>query len=183
MDVASVVLACSLFGNDALIEGIIRAESAAAPMHVRAHDSVVGFPFESPAEALVAIRSIRDDERAVHVGWMGINPEDARDFNVRPDQLFDPCMSVAIGSELLSRYAVACGATPAQPQVGCALRKYATMLGREPDLFATNVMFERRADEVEPLGRDAPGERASVLYDLKHGESTGAIFFAPSSGE
>lgn len=181
MDVASLILACSFFGQDALVEGIIRAESAAQPMYVRAQGAPIGFPFESRDEALGMVRQLRENGQTAHVGLMGVTPKDAQSFGVPVDKLFDPCMSIAVGSELLSRYSVQCGGTESQPRVGCALNKYARMLGREPDHFATTVLFEKRSVSVNDPQDDAPSEKSTVHFQMDGADSVGSIFFTTPS--
>lgn len=109
MDILTLVLACSLHLDDALVTALIHQVSDDNPLLVGdlvtldTHDHLT-----SIAEAKAAVADILKRGGRPAVGLMGIPISWAARFGHSPDDLFDACTNIAIGSAVLSEYAHGC---------------------------------------------------------------------------
>jgi hypothetical protein len=112
MDMLTIALACSLYPDAALVETIVRDAS-------RGHVFFVGDTVKletydhatSAAEAQKIVARVRAAGGNPVVGLMGIPPAWAERFCKGPDQLFDACANIAVGTAMLARFDRQCRAS------------------------------------------------------------------------
>jgi hypothetical protein len=115
LDVLSLILACSLHSDDALVRVMVDVQSAGNVYFVgnlatlKTRDDLT-----SAAAALKAADDIAGHGGRPAVGLLGVPLEWAAYFGRTPADLFDACTNIAIGTAMFSEYEAAC-APPRPP--------------------------------------------------------------------
>ena len=142
MDVVTLILACSLYPDDALVRALISVQSQDNPYFVgdlatlKTSDRLM-----SPDAAMVETEAISRKDGRPAVGLLGIPIDWAGRFDKEPRELFDPCTNIAVGTAMLSEFETECrpkGSSKVRKHSGrnggnalrsCVLRKFAQGLG------------------------------------------------------
>ncbi len=161
MDVFAAVFACSLHGDGELVRAIVD-NAHDDPLFVLDPDAPPE-EVEAPrtrAEGVVLLRSALAAGRRPLVGLLQVPAPWAFDFGRSPEELFNPCINVAIGSAMLSAYDYACARAGGRPGKGlplrreCVLRRYAEALGLADLPMVVSLNLRSVAVDASPA--DAP---------------------------
>jgi hypothetical protein len=197
VDLLTVALACSLYPDPVLVETLIRDASGGQHLYF-VGDAVKLDTYDqasSTAEAQKIIAHVRSTGGRPVVGLMGIPLEWADRFGKVPDDLFDGCTNVAVGTAMLSRFASQCRPSlqrrgraarrrrPAARDVlrSCVLAHFGRELGIQN--FVEGTMREvpqppsstGRGSLVGASAHDARAAGGVVLFD--ESARTGTLFF------
>jgi hypothetical protein len=161
MHVLAAILTCSLHGDDALVRAIVdNVHDNPFAIVTPELDPDTEAASNAPQTLDAAVAQLR--EVTAHggeplLGLMQVPIAWASAFGRNPEDLFDPCINISIGSAMLSGFDYACapvrqahmqrssrtGTSSAQPlRRTCVVRKYAEAIGM-PDL-ATVVTLDLR---------------------------------------
>jgi hypothetical protein len=164
MDLLTVIVACSLHPDDALVRAIIDVQSAG---HVYFVGDLSSLESNDSARDLAAARAlvekVRDRGHRAALGLLGLPPEWAEAFSRPVEALWDACTNVAVGTARLSEYDYQCRATDrkrrhrhAASHRACILRRFATDLVLPP-VFVGEVLSRahRAAPNVKPASTAA----------------------------
>jgi hypothetical protein len=138
VDIAALLLACSVHPDDALLSSIAYVHGRGAPYAVidvslqpaeQDDDGLVRTPSSSAARALVD-RILSTGGEPV-LGLLPARPEWATEFGKAVDDLLDPCGAVEVASAKLSAFDYVCRTRGSQrgQRRGCTLELYGRSLG------------------------------------------------------
>jgi hypothetical protein len=171
MHVLAAILTCSLHGDDALVRAIVdnvhdNPFAIVTPELDPDTDAASSAPQTLDA-AVAQLREVTAHGGEPLLGLMQAPVAWASAFGRSPEDLFDPCINVSIGSAMLSAFDYACarsagaGAPKTTPapgfasRRGCALRRYAQAI-QMPEL-TTVVALTLRYQRATPAPvSDAP---------------------------
>jgi hypothetical protein len=171
MTLLAAVLTCSLHNDDALVRAIADNAHDNPYAIVNLEVDPDEIPAPTPPRTLDAAVAQLNDLLAQGItpviGLMQVPVTWAASFGREPQELFDPCINVSIGSAMLSAYDYACTHTkrpghPTKPpgpraRRACVLHRYAEAVGM-PDL-ETVVRLELRYQHAPP----APAADSPIL--------------------
>jgi|GEM_PF-3125021 len=109
MDILTIVLACSLHFDDQLVTALVHKVSNDNPLMVgdlvtlTTHDHLT-----SVAEAKAVVDDIIKHGGRPAVGLLGVPTTWAARYGRTPDELFDACTNIAVGTAALSEFAHQC---------------------------------------------------------------------------
>jgi hypothetical protein len=108
MDILMLMLSCSLIQDDALVRSIMYVQSENYIYYVGdiAGEVVPQYP-NTLADAEKAMEIIHRRGGKALIGLMGIPEDVALEYNLKPSDLFDPCINIHIGTSILSSIKVA----------------------------------------------------------------------------
>lgn len=113
MDVLAVVLACSLYPDDELLQVLVEIQSGANKFFVGDLATLeTSDRLTTVADALRVSSDIEKRGGRPAVGLTGIPISWAANFAREPSELFDPCVNVAIASAALAEYYDRCASPP-----------------------------------------------------------------------
>jgi hypothetical protein len=124
VDLLTAVLTCSLYFDDHLVRAIINATSA-GNSHFVGYIAPKAIVFEQPTSleaARGALTRVVSAGGRPSLGLMGVPAAWAERFGKRPDQLFDDCLNIAVGTSMLTRFEAQCRAS-LQPARGLGRRR------------------------------------------------------------
>ncbi len=170
MDVASAILACSLYFDDDLVHAVVESSSRGNAYYV--HDIAgVGSDAETQPraidDAMVRAGDMRVNGGRLILGLMSLPVDWVNSFGRPLRDAFDPCVNISIGTAMLSRFAYECRR---QPRLGphglysatdtqvCVAKKYAGAIGMPEfeEVIALNIFFRQGQPRVVADGADAP---------------------------
>jgi hypothetical protein len=165
MDVLAAILMCSLHDDQPIVRAIVD-NAQANPFAVLTPDRDASTPSPPASTYEAAVAQLRD--ATAHglrplLGLMQVPPDWADMFGRAPEDLFDPCVNVSIGTAMLSAFDYECRraktrsppTAPSPTRRTCVARRYAVAV-RMPDLEAV-VALELRSHAVDPVEpADAP---------------------------
>jgi hypothetical protein len=139
MDLLAVVLACSLYPDDALVQAIAQSNSRGNPFAV-SDASLEAPPLDGLAapsslvEATARVRDIAAHGGRPVVGLMQLPLPWVEAFGRRLEEAFEPCMNIALGSAMMDEFDRECSEakTPKGPPTrrrSCMAHRYAEALG------------------------------------------------------
>jgi hypothetical protein len=167
----AALLSCSLYADDALV--------AAIADNVEQNPLSIVTPDEhSDSDAAAAAPSTIDQARAKLgeiltrggsplVGLMQVPPAWARTFGREPEELFDACVNVSIGTAMLSEFDYACARHVQTTRAGavrravadshrrCVADRYADAIGM-PEVSTVVTLSLRYSRLVAAVANDAP---------------------------
>jgi hypothetical protein len=159
MDVLAAILMCSLHDDEPIVRAIVD-NAQANPFAVLTPDRDASTPSPPASTYEAAVAQLRD--ATAHglrplLGLMQVPPEWAELFGRAPEDLFDPCVNVSIGTAMLSAFDYECRRAKTRapptalspPRRTCVARRYALAV-RMPDLEAV-VALELRSHAVDPV--------------------------------
>jgi hypothetical protein len=166
MDLASLILACSVHADDALLLSVARVHSHGNPfvvinVNVGVLDgqddplAVMAAPSSLEAARLAAVRVQALGGEAV-LGLLPVRSDWASDFEKVPEELFDPCSNIAVASAKISEFDYLCRSKglrfDAASRRACTLDRY----GHALDLPGLRrVVFVELLAPAD-LGQDVP---------------------------
>lgn len=140
MDILIFILTCSFVNDDALIRSIINVQSSAYVYYVGDSSGAVftAYP-ETLDEAKKALLYVRRNGGNALIGLMGVPSNLAMKYGYQPEELFDPCVNVKVGTAILS-------AMETTRPKGVSLRthlskNYGQLLGYSGNEFAKTVLL------------------------------------------
>ncbi len=153
MDIAALLLACSVHTDDALLSSIAYVHGRGSPYAVidvgsqglEQDDAGIVRTALSPAAARAAAERIVSIGGEPVLGLLPARPEWASEFSKELADLFDPCGSIEVASAKISEFDYSCRSRGSQRTL------------------------QRRACTLELYGRslDLPGLRQAVVADLR----------------
>lgn len=182
MDILTLVLACSLHFDDQLVTALIHKVSDDNPFLVgdlvtlKTLDHLTSIDQARAAVAEILIHGGRPA-----VGLMGVPISWAARFGRTPDELFDACTNISVGSAALSTYAHQCSphavlrpATRRRPDArlsprrlvrlrSCILRRLGDDLNAVGYVDAVLAEIATRASQPADDGSDPPGAASPIL--------------------
>lgn len=172
MDLLSLVTACAIAFDPAVMHGLIWHESAGEPWRYRVPGEAADHRFAGMAEAIAAANEAQarlraDDPHAtLRVGLTGLEV-DLGAATAEPNRaMVEPCVNVVIASTRLARLAERCGerTAPGGDPTGCALAVWRGSW-EDPDwAFADAVLIEVALGAI-PNPPLPPAEPAAGLAD------------------
>jgi hypothetical protein len=141
MDIAALLLACSVHADDALLLSTAYVYGRGSPyvvvdvsLDARDGEDALGVQSipSSPAAARAAVERILASGGDPVLGLLPARPAWATEFGKTADDLLDPCSAIAIASAKLSEFDYTCRSRGSQRGVqrrGCTLDLYAHQLG------------------------------------------------------
>jgi hypothetical protein len=164
MNVIAAILTCSLYTDDALVRAIVD-NAHDNPLAIFTPDLDPGSGSLSSAPetletAAAQLREITTHGGRALVGLMQIPVAWASTFGRAPQDLFDPCINLSIGSAMLSEFDYACARTKVSQSSqlvaarrACVLPRYAEAI-RMPELVTVAILGIR--NHRAPLPSDVP---------------------------
>ena len=143
MDVVTLILACSLYPDDALVRALVGVQSQDNPYFVGDLATLkTSDRLTSPDAAMAETDAISRRDGRPAAGLLGIPIDWAFQFAKEPRELFDPCTNIAVGTAMLSEFETEClhpkasakvrnqpGRTRSKTARSCVLRRFARGLG------------------------------------------------------
>lgn len=151
MDLLTAILACSLYpSDDALVRAIAQSNSHGNQFAVidaaSTADAEAPPPEPRSLEAAMArLEAIQGQGGRPLLGWMQLPLGWVTMFGRKPRDAFDPCVSVSIGTAMLSAFDYECGSDP-------AVRRSARAKGRGPQHREPAPLSSRRDCIVRKYG-------------------------------
>jgi hypothetical protein len=108
MDILMLILTCSLIKDDVLVRSIIWVQSDNHAYYVGDQNGGLQPQYSetlSDAERALAIIHRRGGKALI--GLMGISEDVAAGYSLSPEDLFDPCINIKIGTSILSSISAA----------------------------------------------------------------------------
>lgn len=182
----AVILACSVYVDDALVRALIEVSShgnryAVVDPGVSSMDEPTATPPDNVEGAVRQARELRRAGRRPLLGLMPVPAEWAGLFGRPTSELFEPCTSVSIATAMMSRFERECAGSSergrergkrARTVAGldrtraCVVQRYGEAVGISalPEIVTLELSLERR----RPLGRDGPPEDPDrILLDTR----------------
>jgi hypothetical protein len=167
----AALLACSLYADDALVAAIVDNVEQ-NPFSIVSPDDTSD-PNSSPVaptsleEARAKLREVVAHGGSPLLALMQVPPDWARTFGREPEELFDACVNVSIGTAMLSEFDYACAGHVRSARAGavrlegadsrrrCIADRYADAIGM-PEV-STVVTLDLRYSRSRPaIASDAP---------------------------
>jgi hypothetical protein len=195
MDILTIVLACSLHFDDDLVVALVHKVSSDNPLLVgdlvslETHDHLTTI-----AEAKAVIQDILRQGGRPAVGLLGIPVTWAARYGRSPDELFDACTNIAVGSAALSEYASQCSPRhrpgtskevrhPSRRaldrQRRCILRRLGDDLGASGFVEAVLPEISSARSAQRDSDKDPPPASSSIAAPLDSESSAGQTAAAP----
>lgn len=139
MDILMLILTCSLFHDDALVRSIIWVQSDNHAYYVGDQNGALPPQYlETYPDAEKALANIHKLGGKALVGLMGIPEDIATEYGLKPEDLFDPCTNIKVGTSILSSILL-----PSKIVKGTRrniLTQYFERLGLKDNLFVDLVL-------------------------------------------
>jgi hypothetical protein len=166
MDVLAAILTCSLHADDALVRAIIdNAHDNPLAIFTPDLDPATGSLSSTPetlGTAVAQLGEITSHGGRALVGLMQIPVAWASTFGREPQDLFDPCINLSIGSAMLSEFDYWCARAKASQsnqlvasRRACVLPRYAEAI-RMPELVTVAMLGIRHRGAPPVLPSDVP---------------------------
>jgi hypothetical protein len=166
MNVIAAILTCSLYTDDALVRAIVdNAHDNPLAIFTPDLDPGSGSLSSAPETLEAAVAQLR--EVTTHggrplVGLMQVPVVWASTFGREPQDLFDPCINLSIGSAMLSEFDYACARAKVSQSSqlvaarrACVLPRYAEAI-RMPELVTVAMLGIRHHRAPPALPSDVP---------------------------
>ena len=115
MDLVTLVLACSVYPNNSVVNAMVEINSHNNPYMIS------GQPFKTESQALIKASGLKDSGASFEIGlmqipdfWMSQNPTDL-------DDLLRPCKNMVLATQILNKLVGECDGSES-----CALSMYKT---------------------------------------------------------
>jgi hypothetical protein len=153
MDILMLILTCSLIQDDVLVRSIIWVQSDNHAYYVG--DQNGGLPpqySETFSDAERVLANIHRRGGKALIGLMGIPENIAAGYDLKPEDLFDPCTNIKIGTSILSSISAASGNVKGIRKN--ILIQYSEMLGLKDNLLVDLVLnvassFDKSSDDSD----------------------------------
>ncbi len=170
MNILAAVLTCSLHADDALVRAIVDNAHGNPYMLINPEldpeAAALAIPPRTPDAAITQLNDLLAQGVEPLVGVMQVPVAWAATFGRKPDDLFDPCINITVGSAMLSAYDYDCAhlkaSVPLPKSTGapharrlCVLHRYAEAI-RVPDLETVVTLDLRFQHAPLPSPADAP---------------------------
>jgi hypothetical protein len=205
MDLASVLLACSLHQDDSLLLAVAYAHSQGNPYAVTNVNLSVLDSQDEPQSLLnppLSLEAARVETGRIIVAGgdpiVGLLPARlawAHELGKQSDDLFEPCANVAVVSAKISEFDYQCRhrhrSANARPRRTCTLQRYADSLGLgglDEVVLALLVPVKAPESISRALASTKFPEPLTVIFDLFFGQSkreptrTPEARYAPAAG-
>jgi hypothetical protein len=144
MDVLMWIMICSLFPDNTLVQSIINAESNAYQYHMSDSSGIFAAANERivPDDLKTAKKLLAEMQRRGArplIGLMGVPAELAAKYGLRPEELFDPCTNIKVGTAILSELSEGLSRGPMFRSA--LLRKYSSLLGYSNKDYLVNSVL------------------------------------------
>ena len=106
-------MACSLYADDSLVEALAHVHSRENPHFVMDAAGVSGNSPASLASAKAELARIEAAAGRPLLGLLAVPASAAVAYGKVPEDLFDPCTNIAVGTAMLSQFAYECSGAPA----------------------------------------------------------------------
>jgi hypothetical protein len=167
----AALLACSLFADDALVAAIAdnveQNPLSILTLEGRSDPNAAPAPPETLEQARSIVRELIAHGGSPLLGVMQVPPAWALTFGREPEDLFDACVNVSIGTAILSEFDYACaraarGGTVAkaisagvEARRRCVLDRYSNAIGM-PEVSTVVALSLRYSRPRTDLASDAP---------------------------
>lgn len=170
MDMVTLILACSLYPNNALPYAIIQTGSAGNPLTVRTRHTQKSF--KKVSAAITYTQHALDRGEPV---WVGVMQLSSRWFTqqqpkVSLAELFEPCKNVVLATSVLNQLTHRCQMeiqnTPQLSLTECVLSQYETGHATSGTAYAAQVLAYAKNHSFTQLVKKArdPGMVAAVAH-------------------
>jgi len=183
MDILTIVLACSLHFDDQLVTALVHKVSNDNPLLV---GDLVTLTTHDHLTSVEAARAVVDDiikhGGRPAVGLLGVPIAWAARYGRTPDELFDSCTNIAVGTAALSEYARQCTphrsreTTPGKPrtpsrrtldrQRACILEQLGDALGASGYVTAVLAEIASRRERQADVSTDPPAATSAIDVPL-----------------
>jgi hypothetical protein len=199
MDILTIILACSLHFDDDLVAALVHKVSSDNPFLVgdlvtlETHDHLTTI-----VEAKAAVQDILRHGGRPAVGLLGIPVTWASRYGRSPDELFDACTNIAVGTAALSEYASQCSPRrrgsglskqvqhpsrrALERQRRCILRRLGDDLGASGFVEAVLPEISSVRSAQRDGDKDPPPASSSIVAPIDSESSAGQTTAAPVSG-
>jgi hypothetical protein len=163
MDVLAAILTCSLHGDDALVRAIVdNAHDNPFAVLTPELDAATDPQPHTLDAAVAQLKAAAADGGEPRLGLMQVPAPWASAFGRKPQDLFEPCINISIGTAMLSEFDYVCAKSkPTQAPAAaaarraCTLRLYAEAI-RMPELVTVAMLGIRYQRAPPTLPSDAP---------------------------
>lgn len=140
MDLVTLVLACSVYPNNAVVNAMVQINSQNNPYVIS------GEPFKTAPEALAKVDQLKAAGSAFEIGLMQI-PDFwlQEEKSVSLDELLRPCKNMVLATQILNKLTDECNGSQT-----CALSLYKTHDKTAGLSYATQVMDYANAHPIVP---------------------------------
>jgi hypothetical protein len=115
MDLVTMILACSVYPDNSIINSMVQANTQNNPLVIS------GQPYKTAQEALNTAKKLRDENTSFEIGLMQIPDSLIKNKPVSMSELLRPCKNMLIATQILNQLQLECNGSEA-----CALSKYKT---------------------------------------------------------
>jgi hypothetical protein len=129
MDLVTMILACSVYPNNSVVNAMVEINSQNNPYVVS------GEPFKTSAQALAKVDQLKAAGASFEVGLMQIPDFWLQEKPVSFHELLRPCKNMVVATQLLNKLVDEC-----QGSETCALSMYKTNDKADGLNYATQVM-------------------------------------------
>jgi soluble lytic murein transglycosylase-like protein len=129
MDLITLIMACSVYTDNAIVNAMIQLNSSNAPLMVS------GTPYKTPAEALDVAKNLKEEGRPFAIGLMQIPSFWLEDKPVSLSELLRPCKNVVLATQILNDAAVQCNG-----ETACALSTFKTGNAKDGIDYANQII-------------------------------------------
>jgi hypothetical protein len=116
MDLMTMILACSMYSDNAVVNAMANQNSNSNPLVIS------GKPFPTEQAALDYAKQLQTQGKTFYIGLMQIPSFWFPDYNVSLKELLRPCKNIVIATQILIKTQEAC----ADNSQTCALSMYQT---------------------------------------------------------
>lgn len=139
MDLLTMILACSVYPNNAVVNAMVQINSQNSPYMIS------GEPFKTPEKALAKVDQLKASGQAFEIGlmqipdfWLGQKP-------VSLNELLRPCKNMVLATQILNKLTDECDGSET-----CALSLYKTNDKSAGLSYATQVVEYAKSHPVVP---------------------------------
>jgi hypothetical protein len=139
MDILMLILTCSLFHDDALVRSIIWVQSDNHVYYVGTQNGALPPQYlETYPDAEKALVNIHKLGGKALIGLMGLPEDIATEYGLKPEDLFDPCTNIKVGTSILSSISVS--SKNVKEVRRNVITQYSDRLGIKDNLFVDLVL-------------------------------------------
>ncbi|NKB82781.1 MAG: hypothetical protein GKS05_13315 [Nitrospirales bacterium] len=170
----SLILSCGYLADTETVTAVMDAATKRNPYYVRVANQPNPMIFQTNEEAITFVQQHRYDQHMLYIGPFSLPVSYLNTVNVSDEMLFDACLNIAWGTDKLEELFSECRTESQDQATTCAIKKYGTFIGRDPETFLNRTILsfaaQKRSNEANSsIDRPSSPESSPIfLNDSSH---------------